>query len=129
MSFLYINNNIRFILFYFIKYTFLHGWQRQTSQPSAVAVLEKATENQPTKIYFNVTKSYIPKTKRTNRGCLIIFFSILFAHKLISRMVKMLYSFCCTDLKLLSYKYFFIKCSTMYERDWKSCSSWVVAVA
>lgn len=28
------------------------------SQPSAVAVLEKATGNQPTKIYFNVTKSY-----------------------------------------------------------------------
>lgn len=31
-------------------------WELRQSQPSAVAVLEKATENQPTKIYFNVTQ-------------------------------------------------------------------------
>lgn len=47
------------IIFIHLNIQFLHGWHRlRQSQPSAVAVLEKATGNQPTKIYFNVTKSY-----------------------------------------------------------------------
>jgi len=43
---------------------YISSWVTETdlSQPSAVAVLEKATENQPTKIYFNITKLYVLKT-------------------------------------------------------------------
>ena len=64
-SFLPTNRTVVYLLFFFLiiiiysfKYTISPcGWHRlRQSQPSAVAVLEKATGNQPTKIYFNVTK-------------------------------------------------------------------------